>query len=748
MQKKRVLSVALILLFMTATIVGVNLSASADATGSFLPNDVTGEDVTGEDESDYSDKVAYGYCGANGNNLIWTLDSDGTLMISGKGSMENVFPAPWYKYRNLITKVVINEGVTSISFDAFSKCYDINAIALPDSIISIGENAFSATEYYRTDSNWEDGILYIGKYCIEAKDSLSGTCAIKDGTICIASSAFSGCAGLTKITIPESVTSIGNSAFSGCTGLTEITIPESVTSIGNSAFSGCTGLTEITIPESVTIIGDSAFSGCAGLEKVYWNAVDVESTGYCFGDAGNPENGIELIFGDSVKTIPESICRGMNLRSVSIGKNVETIGAYAFFDNSDWLDYNGHIRFTEIVIPDSVTTIGDSAFSDCKELNSISIGNGVTAIGNSAFSRCTSLTEITIPGSVTTIGDSAFSDCKELNSISIGNGVTAIGNSAFSRCTSLTEIIIPDSVTTIGSSAFFGCTGLTDIAIPDSVTSIGNYAFYGCSGLSSVTCSNSIATIPQYAFASCTSLESIVLPESVSYVAVNAFLNSGLKDIEIRNSRCVIEYDAATIPVGAVIHGYVNSPAQLYAQMYARGFVPFENTDCAHTYSAWTVDAEATCTERGLSHRSCLLCGDVDIAVTPATGHTDENGDDLCDTCGASLAANVPGGDDTPCVTHTYSDWVINAEATCTERGLSHRTCRKCGDLEISIIPATGHTDENGDDLCDTCGAFLAPEEPGEDEPTENGLMKIMQKIVDFFSRLAAWLKSMFAKTA
>ncbi len=148
---------------------------------------------------------------------------------------------------------------------------------------------------------------------------------------------------------------------------------------------------------------------------------------------------------------------------------VTTIGEAAF-----WSDY-----FTSIEIPNSVTTIGNSAFHGCYRLTSIEIPNSVTTIGNSAFYGCTGLTSIVIPNSVTTIGNKAFSNCTGLTSIEIPNSVTTIGNNAFSNCTGITSIEIPNSVTTIGEEAFNGCSGLTSIVIPNSVTTIGKEAFDG-----------------------------------------------------------------------------------------------------------------------------------------------------------------------------------------------------------------------------------------------------------------------------
>lgn len=160
------------------------------------------------------------------------------------------------------------------------------------------------------------------------------------------------------------------------------------------------------------------------------------------------------------------------------GMPVVAIGSLAFYKCGG--------NLTCITIPDSVTSIGRSAFWACSGLTSIIFGNSVISVGDYAFEGCTSLASITIPDSVESIGGLAFSGCTSLTSITIGNSVTSIGYRAFGDCSSLISITIPDSVTAIGEGAFKGCRSLTSITIPDSVTSIGENAFVGCTNLTNV----------------------------------------------------------------------------------------------------------------------------------------------------------------------------------------------------------------------------------------------------------------------
>ena len=181
-------------------------------------------------------------------------------------------------------------------------------------------------------------------------------------------------------------------------------------------------------------------------------------------------------------------------------------------ENGKLIKYNG--SGGDVVIPDSVTSIGYEAFRGRTGLTSVTIGSSVTSIGVWAFSGCTGLTSVTIGNGVTSIGDYAFYHCSGLTSVTIGGSVTIIGNSAFSVCSRLKSVTIPDSVTSIEGWAFSGCTGLTSVTIGSSVTSIGNSAFSGCSGLTSVTIPDSVQSIGGYTFSGCGKLCRVVIPGS------------------------------------------------------------------------------------------------------------------------------------------------------------------------------------------------------------------------------------------
>ena len=294
------------------------------------------------------------------------------------------------------------------------------------------------------------------------------------------------------------VTTIPANAFTACTNLTWIEIPDCITTIGDSAFRGCSAIEEITIPSSVKNIGTSSFEGCGGKANINCKIYNGSSSNY----------------GKFYKA---------KFTEVVIGNSVTSIGSYAFYYCTS---------LTSVTIGDKVISIGRYAFWDCISLTSVTIGDSVTFIGASAFEDCTSLTSVTIPDSVTSIGDRAFSGCTSLTSVTIGDSVTEIGNYAFRNCTSLASVTIPDSVTSIGWDAFMNCTSLTSVTIPNSVTLIVNSAFSGCTSLTSITIPYSVTSIGASAFSGCTSLTSVSIPDSVTFIGDRAFSGcTSLKEV-------------------------------------------------------------------------------------------------------------------------------------------------------------------------------------------------------------------------
>ena len=281
--------------------------------------------------------------------------------------------------------------------------------------------------------------------------------------------------------VKEGTRIICDRAFDWCCSLSNIVIPDSVASIGKEAFMYCVLLKSISIPKSVICLNGNPF--------VDWDGkLECLSPDFIYED--------DVLFNENKSKI-------ISFRNI----NIEL---YA--------------------IPDSVISIGDSAFSGCRSLSSIVIPNSVNSIGDSAFSGCCSLSSIVIPNSVNSIGDRAFSGCRSLSSIGIPDSVTNIGEGAFSGCSSLSSIVIPNSVTSIEKGAFYYCSSLSSIVIPDSVTSISDTTFANCHSLSSIVIPTSVASIGKCAFFRCRSLSEIVIPSSVTSIGDRAFYKCKFPD--------------------------------------------------------------------------------------------------------------------------------------------------------------------------------------------------------------------------
>jgi len=508
------------------------------------------------------------------------FDKNKTLLLQCPHGLTGIYTIPnsvrlivsYAFFGSRLTSITIPESVKSIGNYAFAQCSSLTSISIPNSITTLNGGVF-------------DGC-----------SSLTSI-SIPNSITTIAGGVFNGCSSLTSITIPNSVKNIKSDAygdpFGGCTSLTSITIgnnvaefdyrftgctklnsitvdpanssyssdggvlfnkkkttlllcpqgvngsytiPNSVTSIRYGAFAQCSSLTRIGIGTSLTSLGGGEFLSCTRLDSI---TVDPANPKYS-SDGG-------ILFDKAKATL--LLCPKGFIGIYTIPNSVTAIGNQAFSQCN---------RLTGITIPNSVTSIGYRAFDQCSSLSSITIPDSVTAIGHQAFSQCSSLSSITIPNSVTSIGHQAFSQCSSLSSITIPNSVTAIGNQAFSQCSSLSSITIPNSVTTIGQQAFSRCSSLTNITvdpanpayssqggvlfdknkttlisysqgltggytIPISVTTIQGTAFIYCSGLTSITIPNSVTTIEAAAFVGCSSLTSLTIPNSVTAISGYAF---------------------------------------------------------------------------------------------------------------------------------------------------------------------------------------------------------------------------------
>ena len=525
--------------------------------------------------------------------VVFTLQEDNTYAVTDYtgDATEVIIPS---KYQGVavtsigkgafsgcsgLTNITIPDSVTSIGFRAFRRCSGLTSITIGNGVTSIGNRAFMDCSGLETISVASGNTVYHSaenclietaskKLVLGCKNSIIPT----DGSVTsIGDDAFSGCSGLTSITIPHSVTFIGSNAFGCCYNLETITVDSrnpkyhsagnclidttrqtlilgcknsiipndsSVTSINSAAFTYCHELTSITIPSSIVSISDNAFFGCDKLIEVYnlsslnitprsssygyiaYGAKNVytsttqksklftDNSGYLFYDGETERYLMGYIGADTALILPTS-CNGKNY----------DIYHHAFYLRDD---------ITSLIIPNGIVSINHFAFAYCKKLTSITIPSSVISIKSSAFHNCNSLTTLTIPSSITFIDNNAFLECSGLESITVKSGNSkyhSAGNCLIDTASKTLLLgcknsVIPSngSVTTINNNAFRNCSELKNITIPNSVTSIGSSAFSGCSGLTSITIPSNVTSIGSHAFSGCSGLTSITIPNSITSI--------------------------------------------------------------------------------------------------------------------------------------------------------------------------------------------------------------------------------------
>lgn len=514
-----------------------------------------------------------------------TITSTGTSLFYGCTRLSSVEYAYGTKIitqalkGSYVKKVTIPSTVTTIQDYAFNNCSRLESITLPNSVTSIGFRAFENC-YNLKSAVIGNNVTSMGSYAFASCTKLS---SVKIGSklTTLNDYAFYNCYSLTSIVIPGNIKTIGTDAFAYCSSLKNVTLSSGVTDIYSRAFI-YTAIQSLVIPDSVKTIGTYAFyytpisrltlgTGVTTINSYAFansriaKLVIPDNVKYIYSYAFEGCHYLdEVVIGDGVERVYSYTFKNCeNLKTIQLGSNVKTLEYYCF-------SYTG---LTSIVIPDTVTTIGEGIFTGCKNLTSVTVGKGVsyipsrflygctsvktvvlsegleeiyeyafnnctaleniiipstvTMIGSYAFYNCTSLEEIKIPENVTIINGYVFYKCTSLKGLELGSRLISIGNNAFAYCSSLKNVVIPDSVYSIGSNAFQYCFGIENVDLGEGLNKIGNYAFYRNSALKKLEIPNKVESIGDYAFYDCVKLEQITFGSGLKTIGRNSFYNCG-----------------------------------------------------------------------------------------------------------------------------------------------------------------------------------------------------------------------------
>ena len=534
---------------------------------------------------------------------------------------------------------------------------------------------------------------------------------IENGVTSIGGGMFLRCANLTSVTIPNSLTTIGEAAFYSCTNLTNVKIPNSVTTINKAAFYSCTNLTSLTIPDSITNIGSDAFAYCRSLTSVTIPN-SVKSIGeHAFEDctsltsigvSSDNENyaSVEGVLFNKDKSKLITYPAGKSNDTYEISNSVTSIGDHAF---------TGCVSLKSVTIYDSVTSISDGAFFDCEglkdvyytstedEWNKITIGNDNENLTNATihynfepkpsnkqtgscgdnvtYSLDTETGVLTISGTGKMKDysgeDSPFYQNSNIKSVIIENGVTSIGNLAFSSCNSLIEVSLPSSIISLGVSAFSGCENLMSISIPANVADIQSIAFAGCKKLTSIE----------------------VDSNNENYSSINGVLF----DKNITELVCYPagKNDASyTVPntVKSFAYGSFYDCENLTSVIIPNGVTSIGGASFWNCKNLKSIVIPKSVTKIDLfSFNGCESLKDIYYTGTQDEWNNITIGDGNINLTSATIHYNFE-----PCTENQhnyYGEWKIIEEPTCTKAGLKQKTCSFDGYVQKEEIPAKGHTE-------------------------------------------------------
>ncbi len=543
----------------------------------------------------------------DGSVMAYFYEADKKLVITGSGSTKDYGyfdKTPFLTLTNEEYEVVISDDVTRIGNYLFKNCDMAKITALPTSLKEVGEGAFSSCENLYIDT-LPSGMEKIEKYAFSYCKNLTIS-TIPDSVTLIGDFAFSYCEGITISTIPSGITAVGKESYGNCYGITELVIPEGVTAIGVSSFEYCSNLKKVTFSGTVTSIGERAFYRCNELEEIsggnnvetigdeafyvttvsdgkpvttilnttsdVLNSHDWSADNRKIWEPIENNSGIDLTGIDPVdisKDQDKSVLA--YYKADSNGDKLVILGSgdtydYAYYEPSPISENHKDDTFELIIagqitslgsylfdecshmtlssIPESVKTIGDSAFDTCESMDPV-FNEGLVSIGYGAFRECKALSTTKLPDTLSSIGEVSFNNCTNLSLQSLPQNITAIPDAAFSDCKNLKIERIEDSVTSIGDGAFLNCGGMNLTYLSRNITSIGYMAFYGCAAMTIDHLPEALSAIESDAFAYCNNITISKIPEGVTVIPTNAFYGcGGIKELTLPESLITIDYEA------------------------------------------------------------------------------------------------------------------------------------------------------------------------------------------------------------
>lgn len=530
------------------------------------------------------------------NNQLLSYDTTESTVTVPDGVVKICDEA--FKDNDKLRKVILPDSIKSLGVEAFSRCKNLTSINLPEGIERLEKGCFYDCKKL-ANVTIPDSVVYIGRSAFNSCAALTSF-RISSGVEFVGEKAFLDCKNLATVVMNEKVSDIQREAFSGCSALTSITIPAGVSELKEYLFNGCKALTKVDCLGKITAIGSRVFYGCEALEE-FTLAPSIGESSFC-----GCKSLIKIVFDDSITEIPNDCFAGCtSLEEIVIPDAVVKIGKNAF---------SGCTGIKKLVLPASLKEIGESAFNGCSSIETIVIPDAVETISDNAFKDCTKLLNVTMPASianfgldvftntpymkkefgdyvvvgglltkylgtdkdviipedVTVIGKNAFAEAYHVESIVIHDKVVKIEDQIFGEVYSwrdegqpmLAKLVIGNGVTKIGKKAFANCGKLADVVFGKSIVEIEEEAFEGCKSIKSIDLSGTpIVTVGDSAFSGFYDAKTLLLPETIEYIGRDAFASIYADKIQLPKSVKKVERGAFANTKELVVYDNIDPDA-------------------------------------------------------------------------------------------------------------------------------------------------------------------------------------------